>query len=82
VSRRGRPLETQPGRRAGLLLLRWAVSQPPGAVVRLADELGVSSRTIMRWIASSDPAQEPSVTQAVRIEELTGVPIEAWVETV
>lgn len=74
----GRPLGTQPGSRAGLLLIEWAKARQPKALDKLADKIGVNTRTLTRWIAG----REPPVSGAVKINQITRVPITAWLESI
>ena len=82
--RSGRRPSTTPGCRAGLLLLRWAIEEDRAgrsrALARLAGQIGVSPRTLVRWCAHRAPGEVPDVTQALRIATLTGVPVKSWTE--
>lgn len=40
----------------------------------LAEQLGVSQGTVSAWIRGS----EPKASLAVKIQRVTGVPVEAW----
>lgn len=76
----GRKPEYKPAHRAGIELLKWATERERSEakpLVRLGLELGVDTRTIMRWLLGKG---EPSVTQALAIERLTGVSVGAWEE--
>ncbi len=74
----GRKPESKPAHRAGVELLRWAAEREASEakpLVRLALELGVDARTLTRWMTGSG---EPSVTQALAIERMTGIAVTAW----
>jgi transcriptional regulator with XRE-family HTH domain len=75
-----RPSATAPTR-AGQLVLAWAIAQPPGALARLAGQVGVSVRTLMRWVGGTS-GYEPTISQAWAIKRIVGVPLGAWIDVV
>ena len=77
----GRRPSTATPTRAGQLVLAWAIAQPPGALARLAGQVGVSVRTLMRWVGGT-VGHEPTISQAWAIKRIVGVPLGAWLEVV
>lgn len=68
----------KPACRAGQELVKWAGLQIRSKPMSwLALEIGVDLRTLQRWIRGE---REPSVTQAIKVECLTGVSVKSWGE--
>lgn len=61
---------------AGRVLARW-LSQNKLSVRKLAVQLDVDQSNIYCW---SDGRTVPSLKNAVRLEEITGIPVMTWVQ--
>jgi len=75
MARRRRP--SVPKNRGGQLLLEW-LERSGWSQEQLGLQVGVTQRTVSRWIDGS----LPGVNDAVKVQEIAKVPVKAWGEPV
>ena len=63
--------------RAGMLLRKW-IEVNDTTQMKLAADLGVSQTAVSAWLGGS----EPRATIAGKLQEIAGIPIAAWGESV
>ena len=61
------------------LLLDWLERGGHGASRGLARVMGISEVTVSYW---AHGVRRPTLTQAVKLQEAAGVPVESWVQEV